>query len=83
MLRDDPQTKSQSAPNGHSDAAGQLRALGWSDYFADQATSAALSQTPPVRITQVHRNTLHIQGVDLNTIIPGLQWRHRWGLAPL
>ena len=55
------------------DAAGQLRALGWSKYFADQATSAALSKTPPVRITQVHRNTLHIQGVDLDMIIPGLQ----------
>ena len=54
------------------DAAGQLRALGWSKYFADQATSAALSKTPPVRITQVHRNTLHIQGVDLDMIIPGL-----------
>ena len=55
------------------DAAGQLRALGWSKYFADQATSAALSKTPPVRITQVHRNTLHIQGVDLDMIIPALQ----------
>ena len=55
------------------DAAGQLRALGWSKYFADQATSAALSKTPPVRITQVHRNTLHIQGVDLDMIIQGLQ----------
>ena len=54
------------------DAVGQLRALGWSKYFADQATSAALSKTPPVRITQVHRNTLHIQGVDLDMIIPGL-----------
>lgn len=54
------------------DAAGQLRALGWSKYFADQATSAALSKSPPVRITQVHRNTLHIQGVDLDMIIPGL-----------
>ena len=54
------------------DAAGQLRALGWSKYFADQATSAALLKTPPVRITQVHRNTLHIQGVDLDMIIPGL-----------
>ena len=54
------------------DAAGQLRALGWSKSFADQATSAALSKTPPVRITQVHRNTLHIQGVDLDMIIPGL-----------
>ena len=54
------------------DAAGQLRALGCSKYFADHATSAALSKTPPVRITQVHRNTLHIQGVDLDMIIPGL-----------
>ena len=72
MLRHDPQTKSQTAPNGQRDAAGQLRALGWSDYFADQTTSATLSQTPPVRITQVHRNTLHIQGIDLDTIIPGL-----------
>ena len=60
-----------SLPN-QRDAAGQLRALGWSKYFADQATSAALSKTPPVRITQVHRNTLHIQGVDLDMIIPGL-----------
>ena len=72
MLRHDPQTKSQTAPKGQRDAAGQLRALGWSDYFADQTTSATLSQTPPVRITQVHRNTLRIQGVDLDMIIPGL-----------
>ena len=60
------------SPPTQRDAAGQLRALGWSKYFADQATSAALSKTPPVRITQVHRNTLHIQGVDLDMIIPGL-----------
>ena len=73
MLRDDPQNKSQATPPAHSGAAGQLRALGWSEYFADQATSASLSQTPPVRIIQVHRNTLHIQGVDLDMIIQGLQ----------
>ena len=73
MLPNDPLTKPQAATPAHHDAAGHLRALGWSEHFADQATSAALAQTPPVRITQVHRNTLHIQGVDLDTIIPSLQ----------
>ena len=54
------------------DAATQLRDLGWHDYFWNQVDPPELKQSPPVRITQVHRNTIHIQGANLDLMVPSL-----------
>tara|TARA_B110000090_G_scaffold87580_1_gene99416 strand:- start:49 stop:1113 length:1065 start_codon:yes stop_codon:yes gene_type:complete len=54
------------------DAETQLRNLGWSAYFWDQVDQAELENSPPVRVTQVHRNTLHIHGANLDMMIPFL-----------
>ena len=56
MVRDTSQHTSQADPPITRDAATQLRDLGWHDYFWDQVDPPELTQSPPVRITQVHRN---------------------------
>ena len=63
---------SQADPPTIRDAATQLRDLGWHDYFWNQVDPPELKQSPPVRITQVHRNTIHIQGADLDLMVPSL-----------
>lgn len=46
-----------------------LRHLGWHGFFASQLDADALTQTPPVRVTAVHRNTLHVMGRDVDQTI--------------
>ena len=41
-----------------------LETLGWQSYFAGQISVDALAETPPVRIVEVHRNTVHVIGDD-------------------
>lgn len=48
----------------------RLQALGWTPFFAQQIAAETLSETPPVRIVEVHRNGLHALGEDLDTLIP-------------
>ena len=72
MVRDTSQHTSQADPPITRDAATQLRDLGWHDYFWDQVDPPELTQSPPVRITQVHRNSIHIQGADLDLMVPSL-----------
>ncbi|MDG1418782.1 MAG: ribosome small subunit-dependent GTPase A [Maricaulis sp.] len=38
-----------------------LKDLGWSDYFADQIRPEEIALTPPVRVTDVHRNRISVQ----------------------
>jgi ribosome biogenesis GTPase / thiamine phosphate phosphatase len=47
-----------------------LEALGWSSFFADQASPEALSDTPPVRVVAVHRSGLQVIGVGIDEIVP-------------
>ena len=47
-----------------------LQALGWQSFFADQTDAATRADTPPVRITQVHRRKLHVLGEGIDTTIP-------------
>ncbi|MDS9950662.1 MAG: ribosome small subunit-dependent GTPase A, partial [Planktomarina sp.] len=50
----------------------QLVALGWQSFFADQITSLNKETAIPVRVTQVHRNTINIMGVDIDRKIPAV-----------
>ncbi len=72
MLRDMSHAKPTDDAIAIPETASQLRNLGWGAYFWDQVEAAELEQSPPVRITQVHRNTLHIQGANLDLMIPSL-----------
>ena len=72
MLRDGPKPKSQSNHQNILDVDARLKTLGWNKYFKDQVVSTDISETPPVRITQVHRNKLHVVGVNIDLKIPSL-----------
>jgi ribosome biogenesis GTPase len=46
-----------------------LELLGWQPFFAQQLDADEMIETPPVRVTQVHRNSLHVVGEDVDTTI--------------
>lgn len=46
-----------------------LELLGWQSFFAQQLDAHEMLETPPARVTQVHRNSLHVVGADINTTI--------------
>ena len=49
----------------------QLETLGWQPFFAQQISVDALTETPPVRIVELHRDRLHVVGDDIDqTILP-------------
>lgn len=47
-----------------------LEKLGWQPFFFQQISVEELAQTPPVRVTEVHRGGLHVQGDGQDEIIP-------------
>ncbi|MDF1609732.1 ribosome small subunit-dependent GTPase A [Hoeflea sp. YIM 152468] len=47
-----------------------LQSLGWQPFFAQQISIDELTQTPPVRVTEVHRNGLRVLGDRLDSMIP-------------
>ncbi len=47
-----------------------LQMLGWQAFFAQQTDVDQLLETPPVRVTEVHRSGLHVIGETLKTTIP-------------
>tara|TARA_A100001391_G_scaffold50188_5_gene30481 strand:- start:897 stop:1988 length:1092 start_codon:yes stop_codon:yes gene_type:complete len=48
-----------------------LETLGWQPFFSQQVSADELSQTPPVRIVEVHRSALHVVGDNVDrTIMP-------------
>jgi ribosome biogenesis GTPase len=50
-----------------------LENLGWHPFFAQQISVEEMDETPPARVTEVHRSGLHIlgDGIDM-TIPPGI-----------
>lgn len=50
-----------------------LEALGWQSFFEDQISTGSLLEKPPVRVTEVHRNAVHVVGNDIETDIPSIQ----------
>ncbi len=47
-----------------------LEKLGWQAFFAQQVDIEEIEKTPPVRITEIHRNSLHVLGENIDTLIP-------------
>ena len=47
-----------------------LEKLGWKSFFSQQIDIDDLTDTPPVRVVEVHRNGLRVLGDDLDTFIP-------------
>lgn len=47
-----------------------LKAMGWQPFFAQQISADELIETPPARVTSVHRNASVIQGEDFNGRLP-------------
>ncbi|MGH1368599.1 MAG: ribosome small subunit-dependent GTPase A [Maritimibacter sp.] len=47
-----------------------LKALGWKPFFAQQVDHDVLSMTPPVRVTEVHKNGLRVLGEGVEMLIP-------------
>lgn len=50
-----------------------LQTLGWRPFFAGQISVDSLTDTPPARIVEVHRNRVHIVGDGIDETIPPLQ----------
>jgi ribosome biogenesis GTPase len=46
-----------------------LETLGWQPYFTAQISADELTETPPVRIVEVHRSALHIVGDSIDETI--------------
>lgn len=47
-----------------------LQKLGWGPFFADQADASVMAETPPVRVTEVHRSGHHVVGEGIDMILP-------------
>jgi len=50
-----------------------LQSLGWQSFFAQQTDVDEMAATPPIRVTQVHRNGLICLGDDVETLLPPRQ----------
>lgn len=46
-----------------------ITSLGWRPFFAQQVSTDELTETPPVRIVEVHRKALHVVGDRIDTSI--------------
>lgn len=68
MTRDYSQFMPNAATTPKREAT-TLELLGWQPFFAQQLDADELVQTPPVRVTQVHRNSLHVMGNGIDTTI--------------
>ncbi len=47
-----------------------IDALGWQAFFSAQLSIEELTDTPPIRVVEVHRNTLRITGNEISDTIP-------------
>ena len=47
-----------------------LESLGWQPFFAQQLSMEDMENTPPVRVTEVHRTKLHVMGDGIDRDIP-------------
>lgn len=68
MTRDTSQNQPQTDINTDT-APTLLELLGWQPFFADQLDEGEMALTPPARVTQVHRNSLHVVGETVDTTI--------------
>lgn len=68
MTRDPSQILSDSTDTPKR-VSGTLELLGWQPFFSQQVGADEMALTPPVRVTQVHRNSLHVMGDTVDTTI--------------
>lgn len=65
---------SNDLPSSENDAAKRplstLQALGWQPFFAQQTSVDELTETPPARITEVHRSGMRVVGDEIDATIP-------------
>lgn len=47
----------------------KINTLGWQSHFAQQVDIDDLSQTPPVRVVEVHRNAFHVIGDTIDQMV--------------
>lgn len=47
-----------------------LEKIGWQPYFSQQVSIDEMAETPPVRVTEVHRNGFHVLGDGIDEVIP-------------
>lgn len=47
-----------------------LQKLGWQPFFAQQIDIDELAKTPPVRVTEVHKNGLRVMGDAIELMVP-------------
>ncbi len=73
MIRDYSKFFPSTEQNGPSEPhRSPLETYGWQPFFAQQIDIGALTETPPVRVTEVHRNALHVVGDTIDTAISPL-----------
>ncbi|MEM9573271.1 MAG: ribosome small subunit-dependent GTPase A [Pseudomonadota bacterium] len=73
MTRDYSKFLPHASPQGRQKHdATPLERLGWQAFFAQQTAANEITETPPVRIVEVHRNGLHIAGDGIDEVIPPL-----------
>ena len=58
------------AQDGAAHGLSPLQTLGWKPFFAQQLDADQLGQTPPVRVTSVHRSALRVLGEGIDTRVP-------------
>jgi ribosome biogenesis GTPase / thiamine phosphate phosphatase len=47
-----------------------LTHLGWQPFFSQQTDMDEMQENPPARVTQVHRNSLHVLGDGIDMTVP-------------
>lgn len=47
-----------------------LQSLGWQPFFAQQISIDEMAETPPVRVTEVHRSGLRVLGGGIDMMVP-------------
>ncbi len=67
MTQQHPPPAAKSDP---SPSATPLGVLGWQAHFSDQVDADILAQTPPVRVTEVHRSGLRARGDGIDVLLP-------------
>ena len=75
MVRDYSQFMPSSKPAQPAERQkSTLEQMGWQPFFAQQTDLDETEHTPPVRVTEVHRNALHVVGNSINesiAVVPG------------
>lgn len=70
MSRDYSKFLPSAGPAAAKRTLSTIETLGWQPWFAQQISVDEMTDTPPARVTEVHRNGLHLVGDEVDTLIP-------------